>query len=553
MWNRQPPTPSWQPSSKPLQGTPTTTNPAGHLGPNPGCMSIVTRRSSPGFWLSILTGVISAGMALAVATLVAATSSTLRSPVLDIGDRFIEVTPGWLKDLAISLFDTNDKIALLVGIGLVILLFAGLVGWLAMNVRLWVGVAAMALFGLIGIGAAVAGGGGPVVALPSLVGALSGILLLVWLHRCWYESDPNSQAANSESRRQLLRGLGAGALGMGVLGSAGMFLGRRFDISSTLASASLPPVGAPLAPVPGGAGLSVTGLSPFVTPNADFYRIDTALSIPQVRPEDFMLTIRGMVDREINLSYEDLLGRTQVESDITMTCVSNEVGGRLVGNARWQGVRLAELLKEAGLDPRADQVVGRSYDGYTCGFPVAVAMDGRDALLALGMNGEPLPLEHGYPLRLIVAGLYGYVSATKWLREIEITTFDAFDHYWVSRGWAAEAPIKTSSRIDTPGSFEQVPVGDGVIAGVAWAQTRGIDRVEVRIDDGEWREAEMGLEVNNTTWRQWKLAWNVTAGRHDLTVRAVDGSGELQTEDRARPMPDGATGWHSVVVMGVDT
>jgi DMSO/TMAO reductase YedYZ molybdopterin-dependent catalytic subunit len=303
--------------------------------------------------------------------------------------------------------------------------------------------------------------------------------------------------------------------------------------------------------VPSGVDLGVSGNSPFITPNADFYRIDTALSVPRVSPDGYSIRIFGMVERELTLTYEDIFRRTQIESDITMTCVSNEVGGRLVGNARWQGIRLDELLAEVGVDPSADQLVGRSVDDYTCGFPIEAATDGRDAIIAIGMNGEPLPLEHGFPARLVVPGLYGYVSATKWLKEIEITTFDAFDSYWVPRGWANRAPVKTSSRIDTPEAFNNL-TGEVMIAGVAWAQTRGIHNVEVQIDEGGWREASLGEELNTTTWRQWKLPWTVTPGRHTITCRATDRSGDLQTEDRARPMPDGSTGWHSVVVTGAE-
>jgi DMSO/TMAO reductase YedYZ molybdopterin-dependent catalytic subunit len=225
------------------------------------------------------------------------------------------------------------------------------------------------------------------------------------------------------------------------------------------------------------------------------------------------------------------------------------VGGQLVGNARWQGIRLDDLLREARIQPGADQVVGRSVDNYTCGFPVAAAMDGRDAMVAVGMNGGPLPLVHGFPARLVVPGLYGYVSATKWLKEIEVTTFAAFDHYWARREWSAQAPIKTQSRIDTPGPLDRVEVGQGIIAGVAWAQTRGISRVEVRIDDGPWQEAELAAQVADTTWRQWRLSWEPAPGRHTITCRATDSTGAVQVEARATPMPDGATGWHSIVVI----
>jgi DMSO/TMAO reductase YedYZ molybdopterin-dependent catalytic subunit len=229
------------------------------------------------------------------------------------------------------------------------------------------------------------------------------------------------------------------------------------------------------------------------------------------------------------------------------------VGGRLIGNARWQGIRLDDLLREAGVDPAANQVVGRSYDDYTCGFPVDVAMDGRDALIAVGMNGEPLPAEHGFPARLIGPGLYGYVSATKWLAEIELTTFDAFDQYWVRRDWDAEAPIKTQSRIDTPMAFNEIAQRTSMIGGVAWAQTRGISQVEVRIDDGPWQNADLATEATNTTWRQWSMPWDVTPGRHTITCRATDATGVTQPEERTRPKPNGASGWHSVVVTGAST
>lgn len=279
-----------------------------------------------------------------------------------------------------------------------------------------------------------------------------------------------------------------------------------------------------------------------------FYRIDTALMVPQVPAETYQLKITGLVEREMELSYRDLLDRDLVEADITMTCVSNEVGGKLAGNARWLGLRLDTLLDEAGIRLGADQIVGRSVDRYTCGFPVA-ALDGRDALVAIGMNGEPLPVEHGFPARLIVPGLYGYVSATKWLAEIELTTFAAFDHYWVGRGWAARAPIKTQSRIDTPAPLDRIPPGPTAVAGVAWAQTRGIERVEVRIDDGAWQLAELTAELNDATWRQWRFTWMAAPGRHDIACRATDGTGQTQTETRAQPIPDGASGWHSIVVL----
>jgi DMSO/TMAO reductase YedYZ molybdopterin-dependent catalytic subunit len=503
----------------------------------------------PGVWLSVACGLVAALGAISTATLVASSGRSMRSPLIDVGDRFIEITPAWLKDLAISWFGTNDKLALLVGISGTLLVFAAGVGILAMRRRLAYGIAGVVLFGAVGTLAAVNGDRGAVAALPSLLGATSGILLLWWLHRIAYRPGPEHNEDAAVSRRRLLGTLGWAALGLGVIGLGGMALGRRMD---TPVRGSLPTPDTPLLPVPGEVAFDVPGLSPFVTPNADFYRIDTALTIPAVPPEEYRLRIHGLVERELVLDFEDLTARSQVEADITMTCVSNEVGGQLVGNARWQGVRLDALLAEAGIDPSADQIVGRSYDGYTCGFPVSALDNGRDALVAIGMNGEPLPLEHGYPARLIVPGLYGYVSATKWLREIELTTFAEFDHYWKRRGWDEEAPIKTQSRIDTPRPLEKVPVGRSVIAGVAWAQTRGISRVEVKVDEGPWVEAELADQLNDDTWRQWRTSWQVTPGNHSIAVRATDGTGASQPEERTPPMPNGSAGWHSIVATGVE-
>lgn len=497
----------------------------------------------PSRLLSALSGLLTGASAIAVAELVAAFSPVWRNPLFTVGDRFISVTPAWLKDFAIATFGTNDKIALLAGIGIFLAAFSAVVGIVALRHSLRWGLAGIGLFALIGIFSVTAGSGGLFAVLPTLLGSLAAAALLTWFDRSL--TVPGSSDAN---RRRFLTQLGLATAGIAVVGGTGRALGSRLFAVNTDGTV-LPGVASPLPEIPSGVELGVKGNSPFVTPNETFYRIDTALSVPQISPDTHSIRIFGMVDRELTLTYEDILRRTQIESDITMTCVSNEVGGRLVGNARWQGIRLDDLLAEVGADPSADQVVGRSVDDYTCGFPLEAATDGRDAMIAIGMNGEPLPLEHGFPARLIVPGLYGYVSATKWLTEIEITTFDAFDSYWVPRGWAQQAPIKTSSRIDTPEAFNNL-TGDVVIAGVAWAQTRGISKVEVRIDEGDWMEAELGEALNTTTWRQWKLPWTVTPGRHTITCRATDESGELQTEERARPMPDGSTGWHSVVVMG---
>ncbi|MBI5090674.1 MAG: molybdopterin-dependent oxidoreductase, partial [Actinobacteria bacterium] len=305
----------------------------------------------------------------------------------------------------------------------------------------------------------------------------------------------------------------------------------RIDALEAAAPDSLPPVAADPAlggevmsaapPIPASATLSPQ--TPFLTPNNEFYLIDTALSVPRINLDSWAVEIGGMVDRPIRLSYADLLARPQVERVITIACVSNEVGGNLIGNAVWQGVLLADLLEEAGVQRGAEQVFSTSVDGWTSGFPVEVALDGRDAMIAIGMNGEPLPTRHGFPARLIVPGIYGYVSATKWLEKIELTTWDDAVGYWVPRGWARDAPIKTQSRIDVPKRDADVTAGPTPIAGIAWAQHRGIAKVEVRIDEGDW-------------------------GEHTIQVRATDKTGATQTDEVARPDPDGATGWHTRTV-----
>ncbi|MDV9193475.1 molybdopterin-dependent oxidoreductase, partial [Streptomyces sp. SR27] len=316
----------------------------------------------------------------------------------------------------------------------------------------------------------------------------------------------------------------------------------------------LPRPASPAPPVPAGAGLRVPGISPFLTPNRDFYRVDTALVVPRVDADRWRLRVHGSgVSRELTVTLRELTARPAVERDITLACVSNEVGGPLVGNARWLGVPLAGLLREAGVRPPseggpADQLVARSVDGMTIGTPVEAVMDGRDALLAFGMNGEPLPFTHGFPVRMVVPGLYGYVSACKWIESIELTTFDAYDAYWVPRGWSAQAPVKTQSRIDTPRAFARAAAGTVMVAGVAWAQHRGISKVEVRVDDGPWQVARLAAEDSSDTWRQWVYPWAATHGRHTLTVRATDGTGTTQPEERTGTMPNGAQGWHSVEV-----
>jgi len=511
----------------------------------------------PSRTLGALTGLVVAAVALAVAELLAALNRSWRSPVLDVGDRLIDAAPPFVKEFAIDTFGTNDKPALLIGIAIFLGLYAAAVGVLALRRRLGFGFVGVAVFGAIGAWAALSRrtGASVHVALPSVAGALAGIGALWLIHRRLTLLPQGAPVTTdgATDRRQFFRSSGAvlGALtGLAALtGAAGRRLASRFSAAESRADVVLPTPVEPLAPLPPTVQTDVSGMTPFITPNADFYRIDTALVAPQVPTDSYRLKVVGMVDRELDLTYADLVARPMIERDITLTCVSNEVGGRYVGTARWLGTRLDELLREAGVQPGADQVVGRSVDGFECGFPVETAMDGRDAMIAVGMNGEPLPIEHGFPARLLVPGLYGFVSATKWVTEIELTTFAEFDHYWLRRGWAQKAPIKLMSRIDTPRGLAKVAAGVVPVAGVAWEQTVGIQAVEVQIDDGPWLFAELADAPSNDTWRQWLYRWNATPGRHSITVRAIDKNGAIQTPERAEPIPDGAAGHHQIVVI----
>jgi DMSO/TMAO reductase YedYZ molybdopterin-dependent catalytic subunit len=501
-----------------------------------------------------LAGAAAVALSLGVSELAAGLLG-LPSLIEAVGDWVIDVSPTPVKEWAIETFGTYDKLVLLIGIVVVSLLIGGLVGILARG-RFGVAVAAFLGFGAAATLAAIRD---PAVSvgvavIPAGLAAITGLASLRWL----YDRAPDATEGEAEdvhtvdvSRRSLMVGLGA-VVGVAALsGGIGRALVDRSTRSvSGRADVALPTAAEPLPSVPEAAELGVQGLSPVITPNEDFYRIDTAfLSVPRVEVADWALSIEGRVDRPYSITYQDLLDMPLIERDVTLSCVSNEVGGDLVGNARWLGVPLADVLNQAGVRDDAEQVVGRSVDRFTVGFPVEAVFDGRDALVAVGMNGEPLPLEHGFPARLVVAGLYGYVSATKWLASIELTGWDEFDAYWIPRGWAKEAPIKTQSRIDTPAQNASVEPGPRQVAGVAWAPYRGISKVEVRLgEDTDWVEARLSEPLSDNCWRQWVVDWDAPEGTHRLQVRATDGDGEVQTDQVQRPAPDGATGWHTIQV-----
>ncbi|MET9469802.1 molybdopterin-dependent oxidoreductase [Streptomyces sp. NPDC006544] len=505
--------------------------------------------------LGAVSGLVAAFAGLALAELVAVAVRPEASPVTAVGGAVVDRTPAALKEWAIRQFATADKLVLTLGIVILLAAVAMAAGVLAVRHRS-AGIALAAAFGVAGAAAAVSR---PEAtwkdALPSLAGGLAAAVVLYLLVTALPRPGPVAGAEGMDRRRFGRLALAAVALSAGA-GYAGRRLGAFGSAGATASRAGLvlPAPAAPAPPVPAGADLRIPGLSPFVTPNGDFYRVDTALVVPRVDADSWRLLIHGDgVDAPLTLGLRELLARPLVEHDITLTCVSNEVGGPYAGNARWLGVRLADLLREAGVRPPsqggpADQLVARSVDGMTLGTPVETVLDGREALLAVGMNGGPLPFEHGFPVRMVVPGLYGYVSACKWLRELRLTTFDAYDAYWVRRSWAPRAPVKTQSRIDTPRSGAELTAGRVAVAGVAWAQHRGISRVEVRVDAGRWREARLAEADGNDTWRQWVWQWEAAPGRHVLEVRATDGTGAVQTGERAATLPDGATGWHAVSV-----
>lgn len=511
--------------------------------------------------LGALSGLLACYAALAAAELAAAVTRPQASPVVAVGGAAIDRTPTPVKDWAIRNFGTSDKLVLQLGIVAVLALLAVVLGLVATRHRR-AGSAGVLIFGVIGALAATTRPDSTSMAdaVPSVVGALVGAWLLYALtgraRTTLTEEPPEGSTEPGWDRRGFITLATTAAV---VSTAAGLLsrASRGTQDENAVGSRNgvkLPVPASPGKPTPAGAQLAIPGIGAFTTPNKDFYRVDTALVVPMVDAMKWRLRIHGKgVTRPVTLTFDDLLRRPLIERAITLTCVSNEVGGALIGNARWIGARLADVLAENGVRPPskggpADQLVARSVDGMTIGSPVEDIMDGRDAMLALGMNGQPLPFAHGFPVRMLVPGLYGYVSACKWIEDIELTTFADYDAYWVKRSWAQQAPIKTESRIDTPKPFVNRKAGTVMVAGVAWAQRRGIEKVEVRVDDGPWERATLAAEDTRDTWRQWSYPWQATSGGHRLTVRATDGTGRTQTAQRADPVPDGASGYHSIQV-----
>jgi len=516
-------------------------------------------------WRPAVAGALAAGVAMAAAELVAGLVRGAPSLITAIGSLVISLQPPGAKDLMIRLFGTNDKVALNVSVVVIALVVATAAGVLAAH-RRWLGIAVFVAFGLLAATAALRD---PLASQALAVGnagvaVAAGLVVLLGLLRL---ASPASTAGDGPvessaegdwvadlrtpdwTRRRFLIASAGTLGGVIVAGGIGRTLLDEQHADAIVSSTKIP---APLLAVPALAAdqaLTAPGLTPLVVPNADFYKIDTALLVPRVDPATWKLDVTGMVAHPLTFTYDELLAMPLYEQYVTIACVSNLVGDHLVGNALWTGVRLKDVLEAAGVQPGATQIVGRSVDDFSVGFPTAWAMaPEREPMIAVGMNREPLPADHGFPARLIVPGLYGYVSATKWLASIELTTREAVDGYWVPLGWAKDGPILTQSRIDVPTSGATVPPGAVEIGGVAWAPDRGITRVEVRIDDGAWQAARISRPISKATWVQWALAWTATTGPHSLEARATDGTGDVQTDQRSDPAPDGARGHHRISV-----
>lgn len=511
-------------------------------------------------------GLAAGAVTVGVGALVAALTGPSSDPLVAVGAAFVDRTPAWLKDWAVTTFGTADKAALAVGQVLVLGGLAALAGLLARRRWAWGAVLVVGLGALAGVAAMTRADAGVLAPLPSVAGAAAGLLVLRTLLRRLpahvpapahgrgaaagaEPSPPPTAAAGPPSRRGFLLAASAAAAA-GVLAVAvGRVAGAAGrGVQAVREALRLPDPARPAPAPPADVEVGVPGVGPWVTPPATFYRIDTALVVPQVDPTRWRLRVHGLVEREVELTWDELLASDLVEAWVTLACVSNPVGGDLVGNQRWLGLPVRDVLARAAPTAEADMVLSRSVDGFTASTPLEALTDDRDALLAVGMDGAPLPPEHGFPVRLVVPGLYGYVSATKWVTELEVTRFDAAEAYWTRRGWSARGPVKTQSRIEVPRAGGSVPAGDVVVAGTAWAQHRGVTGVQVRVDDGPWQDAELAGDAGVDTWRQWRWTWrDAPAGAHTLHVRAMDPDGP-QTGVPQGVVPDGATGHHRVEV-----
>lgn len=513
-----------------------------------------TNKTEKDNWLAAgVAGIAAAASMFSIAQLLSVFFASPAAPLNSMGSWFIDVTPPWLKDFVIGIFGTNDKLVLWLSMTVVVVGAAFLIGIFAQQ-RYAIAAGCIVLLG-IGIAAAILSRTGASAGdlTPLVIGTVCGLLVLKWLSTAAKRTkaapeSPEVSTHASTTRRQFIFFSALTLVGSLLATGLAKYLSTARDLSiAARESLRLPTPRHKIAPIPPSAQIQIPGMPQFLTPNVDFYRIDTALSVPQLDPEHWSLRIHGMVEHEFSMSFGQLLEQDLVESYMTLTCVSNPVGGDLVGNAKWLGYPLRLLLERAVPLPGADMVFSTSSDGFTASTPLEALTDQRMALLAVGMNGQPLPFEHGFPVRMVVPGLYGYVSATKWVVDLEVTRFADKLAYWSSRGWSERGPIKLSSRVDVPRNNASVPANSLVLGGTAWAQTRGISAVELSLDDGPWIKAALGDEVTTDTWRQWRYVWeSAPVGHHVVKVRAINGRGEVQSGELASPAPNGASGWHQI-------
>ena len=492
---------------------------------------------------SAVAGIGAAALGAAAGQLVAFLVNPAAAPIVAVGAAIVDRVPTPLKEWAVATLGTADKAVLIGTVVVGVAVLSAVAGILAVR-RPAVGYGLFAVIGLIGLlAAATRPAAGQLDWLPSIVGTAVAIGVLR-LELRWIADRPGQgpDTRTGIDRRILI----TGAAGLVAAGAASAVSGGGTAGPSVSAPVTLPTAATPAPGLPAGLEATVPDVSPLRTPIEDFYRIDTALVLPRVSTDTWTLQVDGMVAAPFTLTWAELLAMPMIERDITLTCVSNPIGGPYVGSTRFLGVRVADLLRRAQPSADADQVLSSSVDGFTASTPLAVLLDGRDAMVAVAMDGQPLTQLHGFPARLVTPGLYGYVGATKWLSRLKVSTFAADEAYWTQRGWSENGPVKTATRIDTP--VERIAPGKAMIAGVAWATHRGVGKVEVQVDNGPWTVARLGPDVGLDYWRQWYLPWDATSGPHRLTARAYDASGLPQIEAVQDVLPDGATGYHVVQV-----
>ena len=511
------------------------------------------------YTLAALCGLVAAIVALGLAEAVALVVAPSSSPLFAVGSFVIDIVPPWVKETAIALFGTGDKIALLVSLGILVTLLALALGVLEYR-RPPFGTVGLGVIAVVALVAAATRANAPLLApLPTVLGMLAGGLVLrtaIRRLRLWDAATANRGSERGSEQRFIYSRRGfvtfvaasaGAALVVGVL--ARTVNAATTAVSQARAALKLPKPSVAAPPIPAGADLGIDGAYPLVTPNSVFYRIDTALQVPSVDVTTWKLRIVGEVENEIEVTFDELIALPLIETYATLACVSNEIGGGLIGNARWLGYPIRELLARAKPKPGADMVLSRSVDGFTAGTPLSILQEeDRNAILAVGMNGDPLPLEHGFPVRMVVPGLFGYVSATKWVTELKVSRFSKETAYWTARGWSPEGPVKIGSRIDVPKYTAAIPVGATTVAGVAWSQHTGISAVEIRVDKGEWMPAKLATAISTDTWVQWATSFEATKGVHIVEVRATDANGKVQSGEHKDVVPDGAEGWHAITV-----